>query len=288
MLVTMSNIVNATSSSLMTQPTNILNKSPSGLINSNQSSLRLLTGSHLTNGPVNGGVVPPALTSTSMTSLNVASQNGVSSTLSNAVVSATVGLNGHGHNNSSNNLLSTSASPQSLSNNNQGGGGSNSSSNQNTPLLQVNGSNPATLAFYLANPHLLNSAALHSTNFPTATAPTTLATTPNVFKEPFSMHGEKKNGKEGVGNLLQVVRNLILGLVFWNTKKVLFNTKNGTHKRKKLVVMIINILKAVFFVKNSLIWYFSKPKRNNKITHKNQKEKLTKICNFIFTTVLLN
>jgi amino acid permease len=61
--------------------------------------------------------------------------------------------------------------------------------------------------------------------------------------------------------------------------------------KKNFVILIINIFKAVFFVKNTLKWYFSTRKGYNNTTkkkHKNQKEKLGEKCNFeILTTVLL-
>jgi hypothetical protein len=47
------------------------------------------------------------------------------------------------------------------------------------------------------------------------------------------------------------------------------NTKNGTqHTKKSFVVLIINILEAEFFVKNTLKWYLSTRKRYNNTTKK--------------------
>ncbi len=193
MLLTMSNIVNANcpQNNRPTTPQSNLNIQPPNTT----SSLRLLTGSHMSNG----NVPPNVLSSISLTSLNTNNpvnttgnmqtqlpQNGVSSAISNAVVSATLSINGNTSNSSSNNVLTSNnsnTSPQ-VSN-------SNSSSANNTPQSQMQqqqqqniGSNQTTLAFYLANPHLLNSAALHSTSFPTSNNSNNSITsqnTPNIY-----------------------------------------------------------------------------------------------------------
>lgn len=216
LLVTMSNIVNANNP---TQAAIVASNGGQQSTQSQSTSLRSLTGSHNTNG----NTAPTVLVSTSLTSLNNNnsannSQPNVSSTLSNAVQSATVGLNGassatsnlNGNNStSSNNLLSTSASsPQSIGNQ-----GSNCSSAQNTPQSNGANNNPATLAFYLANPHLLNSAALHSTNIQPQQQQQPVQqqniynTTSHIFKEPFVVQEKSKNGGS---NLLQVPEHQVM------------------------------------------------------------------------------
>ena len=192
MLVTMSNIVNATSTAAAAACSSASNAQQQ------QSSLRLLSGSHMTTANPNPSLTNGAITTTTTTSSSsTASSNAaptccssssvgghmVSSNLSNAVVSATIGLNG------SSSAANPSTSPLSQSG---------ASSAQNTPQAQ----------FYQANPHLLNSAALHSAN---NTQP---AASASVFKEPFCISDKAAAFKplaaakdSHTSNLLQVPEN---------------------------------------------------------------------------------